>query len=29
VRGAACIMELGFLGGRARLDVPFGGLVSY
>ncbi len=29
VRGAACIIELSFLAGRKRLDVPFGALVSY
>ena len=29
VRGAACIMELAFLGGRARIDAPFGALVAY
>lgn len=29
VRGAACIMELGFLEGRKRLDVPFDALVAY
>jgi adenine phosphoribosyltransferase len=29
VRGAACIIELGFLEGRKRLDVPFDSLVSY
>ncbi len=29
VRGAACIMELVFLGGRARIDAPFGALVAY
>ena len=29
VVGAACIIELSFLGGRAKLDVPFNALVSY
>ena len=29
VRGAACIIELAFLDGRARLDVPVDTLVSY
>ena len=29
VVGAACIIELAFLGGRARLDVPFTSVVSY
>lgn len=29
VRGAACIIELSFLAGRKRLDVPFDALVSY
>lgn len=29
VRGAACIMELGFLEGRKRLDVRFDALVAY
>jgi adenine phosphoribosyltransferase len=29
VRAAACIIELSFLGGRQRLDVPFASLVSY
>ncbi|HEX6978405.1 MAG TPA: adenine phosphoribosyltransferase [Alphaproteobacteria bacterium] len=29
VRGAACIIELGFLNGRKRIDVPFDSLVSY
>lgn len=29
VRGAACIIELAFLGGRDRLDVPVDTLVSY
>jgi adenine phosphoribosyltransferase len=29
VRGAACIIELAFLEGRKRLDVPFDALVSY
>jgi adenine phosphoribosyltransferase len=29
VRGAACIMELGFLEGRKRLDVAFDALVAY
>lgn len=27
--GAACIIELTFLGGRSRLDVPFTSLVAY
>ena len=29
VRGAACIVELEFLGGRKRVDVPLDALVSY
>jgi adenine phosphoribosyltransferase len=29
VRGGACIIELGFLEGRKRLDAPFDALVSY
>src|SRR5512143_2835040 len=29
VVGAACIIELNFLGGRKRLDVPFNSLVAY
>jgi adenine phosphoribosyltransferase len=29
VRGAACIMELGFLEGRKRLDTRFDALVAY
>lgn len=29
VRAAACIIELRFLGGRAKLDLPFDSLVSY
>ncbi|MDE0058047.1 MAG: adenine phosphoribosyltransferase [Defluviicoccus sp.] len=29
VRGAACIIELSFLRGRARLDVPIDTLVAY
>ncbi|MCY4551247.1 MAG: adenine phosphoribosyltransferase [Defluviicoccus sp.] len=29
VRGAACIIELCFLDGRARLDVPIDTLVAY
>jgi len=29
VVGAACIIELTFLGGRSRLDVPFTSLVAY
>lgn len=29
VRGAACIIELGFLEGRKRLDVPFEALAAY
>ncbi len=29
VRGAACIIELEFLNGRKRIDVPFDSLVSY
>jgi adenine phosphoribosyltransferase len=29
VRGAACIIELAFLKGRERLDVPFDALVTY
>jgi len=27
--GAACIIELTFLDGRSRLDVPFGSLIAY
>ena len=29
VVGAACIIELAFLDGRSKLDVPFASLVSY
>jgi adenine phosphoribosyltransferase len=29
VRGAACVIELEFLNGRARLDVPFDALIAY
>ncbi len=29
VPGAACIIELGFLDGRKRLDTPFASLVQY
>jgi adenine phosphoribosyltransferase len=29
VRAAACIIELAFLGGRAKLNVPFVSVVSY
>ncbi len=29
VRGAACIMELGFLDGRKRLDTSFDALIAY
>ena len=29
VRGAACIIELAFLEGRKRFDVPFSALVTY
>ena len=29
VRGAACIIELTFLGGRSRVDVPFTSLVQF
>jgi adenine phosphoribosyltransferase len=29
VAGALCIIELGFLGGRAKLDVPFTSVLSY
>jgi adenine phosphoribosyltransferase len=29
VRAAACIIELAFLGGRAKLPVPFTSVVSY
>ena len=29
VAGSAAIMELAFLGGRARLDAPFASIVSY
>jgi adenine phosphoribosyltransferase len=29
VRAAACIIELAFLGGRAKLTVPFSSVVSY
>jgi adenine phosphoribosyltransferase len=29
VVGGACIMELSFLGGRSRLDMPFASLITY
>jgi len=29
VTAAACIIELGFLGGRKRLDVPFTSMIVY
>jgi adenine phosphoribosyltransferase len=29
VAAAACIIELGFLAGRSRLDVPFTSVVAY
>jgi adenine phosphoribosyltransferase len=29
VKAAACIIELSFLGGRKRLDVPFHSLIAY
>ena len=29
VVGAACVIELGFLNGRAKLDMPFEGLLKY
>lgn len=29
VRGAACIIELTFLGGRAKIDVPLTSVVTY
>ena len=29
VRGAACIIELEFLHGRSRIEVPFESLISY
>ena len=29
VVGAACIIELTFLGGRDRLEMPFDALISY
>jgi adenine phosphoribosyltransferase len=29
VVGAACIIELAFLGGRKKIDVPFTSAVSY
>ncbi len=29
VQGAACLIELSFLGGRAKLDIPMTTLVSY
>jgi adenine phosphoribosyltransferase len=29
VAGAACIIELAFLGGRKKLDVPFTSVVTY
>ncbi|NNG03565.1 MAG: adenine phosphoribosyltransferase [Inquilinus sp.] len=29
VRGAACIIELTFLGGRDRVDVPISSLIQY
>jgi adenine phosphoribosyltransferase len=29
VRGAACVIELTFLGGREKIDVPFEVLLKY
>ena len=29
VAGSACIIELTFLNGRSKLDVPFSALVAY
>lgn len=29
VTGGACIMELTFLGGRSKLDIPFESLIQY
>ena len=29
VVGAACIIELTFLGGRSKLNVPFEALIAY
>ena len=29
VVGAACIIELSFLGGRSRIDVPLASIVAY
>jgi adenine phosphoribosyltransferase len=29
VKAAACIIELSFLNGRKRLDVPFHSLIAY
>jgi adenine phosphoribosyltransferase len=29
VTGAACIIELAFLNGRERLDVPVSSVISY
>ncbi len=29
VQGAACIIELAFLGGRAKLDIPITTLINY
>ena len=29
VAGAACIIELTFLSGRSRLNVPFNALIAY
>jgi adenine phosphoribosyltransferase len=29
IRGAACLIELAFLGGRTKLDIPITTLVSY
>ncbi|MDX1710108.1 MAG: phosphoribosyltransferase family protein, partial [Rhodovibrionaceae bacterium] len=29
VRGASCIIELAFLKGRSRLDIPISTLLSY
>lgn len=29
VVGAVCVIELGFLGGRRKLDMPFEGLITY
>ena len=29
VRGGACIIELSFLKGRDRLDIPFSSILTY